>query len=252
MIAAIRSENLKYKRSFAKKLAIFAPLFFALYGAIMQIYLPEGAKPSWETFVSLVFNWWPLFFMPLGTALLCALSDNRERKSGGYRNLRVHPVSPHRLWYGKIMVLALYTLLSSVALIIIVLLTGSLTASGAIPYVDIVKAALLIWFVSLSLIPIQLFVATWKGMVTSMALGIFGMLAGVLMAAQTAWYALPWSWALRLMCPVIGVHPNGVRLTAGDPLLDTSVIATGMLTSIVAFAILSWITAIWFSKREVR
>lgn len=113
MLSVIQSENLKYKHSFSRKLVIIAPLFFALYAGIVQIYLPSGFKTSWDTFINLVFNWWPFVFMPLGTALLCALSENRERKSGGYRNLRVHNIHPSLLWVGKIIVLAFYTFLSS-------------------------------------------------------------------------------------------------------------------------------------------
>ena len=78
MIAVIQSENLKYKHSFARKLVVFAPLFFALYGAITQMYLPAGTKTSWEMLTSLIFNWWPFIFMPLGTADTAALCAFRK------------------------------------------------------------------------------------------------------------------------------------------------------------------------------
>lgn len=252
MAAVIQSENLKYKHSFARRLAILAPLFFALFGAIAQMYLPAGVRTSWDMLASLIFNWWPLIFIPLGIALLCALSENRELRSGGYRGIRVHNVSPVRLWFGKIVVLAFHTLLSTLALIVVVLFTGSIIASGSIPFLEILKASLLSWLVSLSLIPVQLFVSVWKGMVVSIGLGTFGMVAGVLAAAKSIWYLVPWSWPLRLMCPVVGVHPNGVRLAVGDPLLDPSVVPIGILVSLAFFVVLSVLTALWFSKREVR
>ncbi len=67
----------------------------------------------------------------------------------------------------------------------------------------------------LALIPIQLWAATWKGVFLSIGLAFAGMMAGVLAAPSDFWYAVPWSWATRLMCPIIGVHPNGTFLGAG-------------------------------------
>ena len=88
-------------------------------------------------------------------------------------------------------------------------------------------------------------------MVVSIGLGLFGMVAGVLAAVKSVWFLVPWSWSLRLMCPVVGVHPNGVRLAIGDPLLDPSVIPIGILVSLAFFVALSALTGLWFSKREV-
>lgn len=61
-----------------------------------------------------------------------------------------------------------------------------------------------------------------------MGIGFAGMIAGIL-AAPSPFGLQSWSLATRLMCPIIGVHPNGVLLEAGDPLLDPSVIPVGLL-----------------------
>ncbi|MNN53656.1 hypothetical protein D3C81_1684250 [compost metagenome] len=54
------------------------------------------------------------------------------------------------------------------------------------------------------------------------------------------------------MCPVAGVHPNGVPLESGDPLLDTSVIPVGIAVSLLFFVASSWLTGVWFARREVK
>ncbi|WP_124066182.1 lantibiotic immunity ABC transporter MutE/EpiE family permease subunit [Clostridium sp. E02] len=252
MFSIIQSEHLKHKRTFSKKLIVIAPLFFCLYTVIVQIFLPLGVKPLWGTFLQLVFNWWPFIFIPLGIALLGSLTENREEKSGGNRSLRVHNINPIYLWIAKILVLAYYMLLSSIVLIAVILLTGTISAAGSVPIFTILKAAVIIWFVSLSLIPIHLFVSAWKGTVVSMGLSIVGMFAGVIVAPGSHWFLLPWSWPLRLMCPVVGVHPNGVTLAPSDPLLDPSVIPIGIFVSLAAFLILTMLTAQWDKKREVK
>ncbi|MNO03291.1 hypothetical protein D3C81_2239470 [compost metagenome] len=78
------------------------------------------------------------------------------------------------------------------------------------------------------------------------------MFAGVYAAPGPNWIYIPWSWPLRLMCPVAGVHPNGVLLPAGDPLLDPSVIPIGIAVSLLFFVCSSWLTGLWFARREVK
>ncbi|OKP98270.1 lantibiotic immunity ABC transporter MutE/EpiE family permease subunit [Paenibacillus sp. P46E] len=252
MFSILQSEHLKYKRSFSLKLVWAAPSFFVLFALIALLYIPKGQSLPGELFLSMVFNWWPFIFVPLGTALLCALAEVRERKAGHYRGLRLHNIRPGLLWIGKIMVLAYYMLLSSLGTIAAALLAGLLITDGTLPVEKVVYASLLTWLVSLSLIPLQLMAAAWKGMAASIGLGVAGMFAGVLAAPGPHWLYVPWSWALRLMCPVAGVHPNGVPLETGDPLLDTSVIPAGIAVSLLFFAASSWLTGVWFDRKEVK
>lgn len=248
----ITAELIKYKRSFAKKLALIAPLFFVLYGAIIALNLPEQTKISWDLVLSIIFNWWPVIFVPIGIGLLCTLAENREKKAGNYRSLLANHIRLSNLWFSKIIAIGYYMLISSVVLIFATLATGLWTAGGNIPLVTIIGASLLIWLVSLSLIPMHLFTAARFGVLASLLLGFIGLLAGVLAADQPYWFFIPWSWAIRLMCPVIGVHPNGILLGADDPLLDHSVIPIGIIASLLWLALSSVLTSYWFSRREVR
>jgi ABC-2 type transport system permease protein len=248
----ILSERLKYKRSFARKLALIAPLFFALYGVIVRAYLPDQSLLAWDALLAMIFNWWPVLFVPIGVSLLCALAENRERKAGRYRSLRANDISLPKLWLGKIVVLGYYQLLSSVVLAAAAIAAGLIAAGGDIPLLKIVEASLLIWLVSLGLIPMHLYAAFRFGAFAGLALGGAAMFAGVLAAPGSYWIAVPWSWPTRLMAPLIGVHPNGVTLPAGHPLLDASVIPIGIAASLLLLAVTSALTALWFARSEVR
>lgn len=228
-----------------------APMFFVLFALVALLYLPAGQSVPGESFLSMVFNWWPFVFVPLGTALLCALAEVRERKAGNYRALRSHNVNPWFLWSGKISLLAYYMLISTLGTIAATISAGLLITKGLLPVDKVVYASLLIWLVSLTLIPLQLLAAAWKGTVASMGLGLVGMFAGVLAAPGPNWIFVPWSWPLRLMCPVARVHPNGVPLLAGDPLLDPAVIPQGIAVSLLFFALSTGLTGLWFSRKEV-
>ncbi|AEV67470.1 lantibiotic immunity ABC transporter MutE/EpiE family permease subunit [Acetivibrio clariflavus] len=252
MIDMVKSELLKYKRTFMRKLIVFAPLFFVLYAIPQKLYIPADFIHPWYLLIDLVYNWWPVIFIPLGMALFAALIESQEKKAGNYRGLRAHNISPASIWISKIIVMAGHTFLTTIVLIIAILLCGFITAGGTIPWLELFAGAFVIWLVSLPLIPIQLCAATWKGTFFSMAIGFIGLIAGVLAAPKSYWLYVPWSWATRLMCPIIGVHPNGTLLSASDPLRDISVIPKGIMMSVVVFILFTMITSVWFTGREVK
>lgn len=91
MLNMIQSERLKYKRTFAKKLVYIAPFFFVLYAIITM----PTIHSKYNYFEYTVFNWWPLIFLPLGTALIASLAAMRE-KSQEITELYVVTISAFR------------------------------------------------------------------------------------------------------------------------------------------------------------
>lgn len=254
----LQSELLKYKRTFMGKLIIFAPVFFAVYGVVIQIYMQNdqavaagNTSMSWEALLALVFNWWSFLFLPLGAALFATLVAAQEKKAGNYRALRTRNISPIEIWVNKIAGMAVYSLISTFVLVIVTLITGCLTVKGFLPLTQIIEAALVCWISMLALFPIQLWAATRGGVFLSMGMGFIGMVVGVVVAPFPFWFIIPWSWATRMMCPIVGIHPNGLILDAGNPLLNFSVVPVGILLSLIAATLLTLLTAAWFKHREV-
>lgn len=249
MMQVLRAELLKYRRTFMVKLVVCIPLFFAVYALATTYLLPMAY--NWNGILVLSFNWWPVTFLPLGYGLFAGMVASQERKAGAYRVLKTEAGAPQRIWLGKIGGMMVVSALSSLVLVVGDLVCGVL--QGNVPPLQVVAvAALLCWVTTWALIPLMLWAASWGGMLLSLALGIAGMTAGVLLAPTKLWLCCPWSWATRLMCPVIGVHPNGTILPQGSPLFDVGVIPVGLGVSLTVFAVLSLLTAQWFARREVR
>ncbi|WP_297417453.1 lantibiotic immunity ABC transporter MutE/EpiE family permease subunit [Clostridium sp.] len=247
MINIIQAENLKCKRTFSRKLMVLAPLFFAMYAICIMFFIADGSK----YYISMVFNWWPLIFMPLGTALLCSLAHMREKKSGNYKSSYLYNISKTAVWFSKISVIASYTFISTIELFTVVILSNILVRDRSISITNIFEAAIVCWIASLVLIPIHLFISSLFGTAISIITSIVGIIAGVIASTESFWILIPWSFGLRLMCPIIGVHPNGTILPEGSPLLSPDPIVKGIVISLVFFAAVSFITSIWFNKREV-
>lgn len=254
----LSSELLKYKRTFMKKLIVFIPVFFALYSLVVSVLMKNpqaeaagNTSMQWTNILALAYNWWPFVFLPLGYALFAVLVAAQEKEAGNYRTLRCHDVSKVAIWINKIIGMAIYGLLSTFILMTVISVIGFITASGSFPIEKIVAGGIVCWFVSLALIPIQFWAATLGGTYLSMGIGFVGMIVGVVAAAKSFWIACPWSWATRLMCPIIGIHPNGTILSAGNPLLNAAVIPAGIIVSLIAFVLLTLISAVWFAGKEI-
>lgn len=252
------SELLKYKRTFTAKLIIFIPVFFTVYAVVVDFIIANnhqarqsaGAASAWNVLLALVFNWWSFLFLPLGMGLFAGLVAAQEKKAGNYRLQRSWQISPFQIWRNKILGMAVISFLSGIVLIFSTVLAGLLTAKGSMPLQQIAAASFLCWLTSLALIPLQLWAATAGGILISIAVGFAGTLAGVLAAPASYWIICPWSYATRLMCPIIGVHPNGVLLDSSSPLLETAVIPLGILVSLAVFLFLTCLTGFWFSQKE--
>ena len=248
-MGGIRAELLKYKRTMMKKLIIGIPLIFTMFSIVIRILMPEF-KGTWDGILILIFNWWPLLFLSLGMGIFSSLVAIQEKKAGNYYSWKIHSINVKKIWFYKITGMAIYSFYSSCTLIIAILLSGIATSKGTIPIKQILFGSFVCWISSLILIPLQLWSATWKGIFFSMGVAMAGMLVGVLAAPEKIWFLVPWSWSLRILCPIIGVNPNGTTLEPDSLLLDPSVIPIGLLLSVIGFLFTSMITASWFSRRK--
>ncbi|MBA4550099.1 lantibiotic immunity ABC transporter MutE/EpiE family permease subunit [Thermoactinomyces intermedius] len=251
MINVIRAEWLKTKRTFLRRFTILAPMFLILIAVVQKLFMPVDYLRPWDELLYQIFNWSPVTFVPMGIALMASLTQVQEKRAGNYRNLRTLSLPPAVIWTGKLIILAIYFLIATILILFVTILVGIISAEGSIPWIQLFSAGSIMWIASLSIIPLQLWAAVCRGTVASMSLGIAGLIMGVIMAPSSKWALIPWSLPIRLMCPTVGVHPNGIPLKAGDPLLDESVIPTGIAISIGMTIIFSLLTALWFQRKEI-
>ena len=90
----------------------------------------------------------------------------------------------------------------------------------------------------------------------------FGLLADVLcamtlsglgvafLADQNLWWLCPSAIPARLMCPVMGLLPNGLPLPAGSALWDGGVLLPGLLLSLAWLAVLTLLVLRYFEQGE--
>lgn len=243
MLNYIRAENLKCKGTFAKKLVVIAPICIVLLSII------EG-----KYFVINGYNWWYTLILPGFVTLLTALVNQNEENKLHYRAVFVLPVSLKKTWIAKVSLIGIYISVASIIHLAGILLgKATYNTASTIASYQIIAASVILIVTSLWQIPVCLFLSKKIGLLATILLNLGG---GIILeffaASKPYWWACPYSWAARLMCPVLGILPQGVMANANDPLLNPGVIPVGIILSLVLFTLLTIATAHWFPSQEVK
>lgn len=192
--------------------------------------------------------------LPGYITLITALINQNEEKKLRYRAVFALPASLRKTWIAKIMLIGIY-----IAAACIIHLTGMILGKtvyftrSTITIYQMLAATLILIIISLWQVPLCLFLSKKFGMMAAILINVAGgIFLGIFTASKSFWWTCPYSWETRLMCPVLGIMPNGELAKSGDPLLNSGVVPVGIIMSIVLFILLLLITAKWFFKQEVK
>ena len=72
----------------------------------------------------------------------------------------------------------------------------------------------------------------------------------VVCAVEKVWW-IPFAIPSRLMCPIIGVMPNGLPVESNSIFSNSNVIIPGLIITIALYFIVSYVTGVIFEKKEV-
>ena len=244
MSGIIKAEHLKFKHTFTKYLPVIAPmitllLVLALTGGLENAF-PAGA-----------WNWWYVTLLPGTLAVMCYLSIAKDRENH-YYNLKSLPVSGQKLMIGKMIYLALGLLAANVIVFLGATIGGTIFGT-TIPIEGAAVATILLTISYLWEIPVYLFLSAKFGMFVDIFLCMVISISGVVTVAdKSSWWLCPSSIPVRLMCPTLGLLPNGLPIPAESELWNTGVILPGAILSLVWFIVCAVILNLWFKKMEVK
>lgn len=243
----LQAENLKQKRTFAKKLMVLAPVITAL----MNIF-----APLWFQLNS--YNWWYILLYPGFLTLVCALSEQRDNGKLKYRAVFTLPVDLKKVWKAKVGVAGIYVSWGNLLFLILNLLGGyMILAVHEIPLtvsaLQAVAGTLCIIIASLWEIPLCLWLSKKAGIFLTVVLNVgVGSILGIFAATSKFWLLCPYSWVPHLMISVLKIMPNGVPVTMQNTPLTFAEIGFTLLLSVIVFMLLSLATAKRFEKQEVK
>ncbi len=240
MIAIMKAEKLKWKRTFIAKLLWLTPLVTLLISAVLMggVYFQTGA-----------YNWWYTMLLPGALTICCALVVEKDKKIK-YHSILALPLDLKKIWLGKIVSLSIWLL------VITIIFFGGITAGGrlfghSLPIESSLLSTFVIFLTFLWQIPLCLFLAAKLGTYLTILLNVVANISGIVAFADgELWYYYPFAIGARLLCSTLGILPNGLPVPQGSPLLDKGVILPGLLIALAWFMMISFLTAKWFQKRE--
>lgn len=239
----VKAEHMKLQHTFGKKLTVIAPAIMFL----LAMLLTTRVDMTWS-FTVCVWNWWYTMLMPGAFTVFCYLVIKKDKKIKYYHTLSL-PMPPKTSWLGKISYCSFALLFSNFLIFLGTMVVLAFFGIGIPPFNGFL-GALTLSISSLWMIPLFLFLSARFGMFSCMSIGVSSFLLGTAVFANTElWWVFPAAIPMRLMCPILGILPNGLLVPAGSELFNGNVILPGILISLMWFIVLTFFTAMWFQRK---
>ena len=207
MISYIKTELMKEKRSANLKLGIIVPIIFVLFNVAMVSLM--GESPEGKSYVlATSFNWYPLLILPIVLSLL-VVNINGKEKSEHIVLQKSKNLSFIKMELAKniIIVAELFIILLISTILIFTVATFFLDEKMSLSQLIIATICLFIGSLPIVALSFLIYGLTKKKAVLILLNFVLTFPSAVI-AVTKYWILFPWSYNLRMLSPVVGVHPN--------------------------------------------
>lgn len=241
MANILKSEILKEKRSANSKILLLTPIIFIVFNLLMNTLM--GKSPEGKSFLlATAFNWFPLLILPIVISLLVIniLAKEKQSQINLQKSLGID-IKKIKLAKSLVVLIEVFAIVMVSSLIIY--LIANFILKENISLAMLLKAGGVLFMGTLPLVGFSFFIMSLAS--KSFILLILNFILSIISpvpAVGALWKFYPWSYSLRMLAPIIGVHPNGTFLDINSPLWDKSVITLGIVLSLgvyVLFMVLS-------------
>ncbi|MCO6540843.1 MAG: lantibiotic immunity ABC transporter MutE/EpiE family permease subunit [Lactobacillus sp.] len=229
MLAIIKAEFLKEKRAANAKLLLIAPVIFI--GFILLLNLLMGPSPKGKSYlVAAAFNWWPMIILPAMITLMVANICDKE-KSVQQIFLKSTGIPAKSLLIAKNLIIFMETLVILVILGLLVFFIGKVILQQDILGKQLLKATICLFVGSLPIIEMSFLAKRYFYFLVIIIANFVLSIVGAVVAVKSYWWLFPWSYNLRMMAPLLGIHPNGTFLNTGDSLLNLIAVPQAIISA---------------------
>lgn len=251
MRAFFRAEKLKYRRTSMKAVTVILPL--------ATVFLAAWLTHNYFTVDS--YNWWYIGLYPGFLGILCGMIGGKDKRKKNY-TIWPLPCSMGRIWDAKILTGAGMSAAATACVVVFTVFAGKVMED--VLHVEFfispsvgaqILSGIVMWLTTLWQIPFCLFLSQKMGIFLMLVLhmGLYSVLA-VTVSLKPWFAALPWAITSRLMCPVLGVLPNGLILQPGQmtyapQLADSRSLLIGIPSALLWFGLFWLGSRSWFERQ---
>ncbi|WP_416334649.1 ABC transporter permease [Anaerococcus sp. DFU013_CI05] len=241
MANILKAEILKEKRSANAKILLLTPIIFIVFNLLMNVLM--GKSPEGKSFLlATAFNWFPLLILPIVISLLVINILAKEKQS--QLNLQKSlGLDRKKIKVAKSLLVLTEVFAIVMVSILIIYLVANFILKENISLAMLIKAGVVLFIGVMPLVGFSFFIMSLSS--KAFVLLILNFILSIISpnpAVKDLWKFYPWSYSLRMLAPIIGVHPNGTFLDTNSLLWDKSVITLGIVLSLgvyVLFMVLS-------------
>lgn len=251
MKSYFQAEKLKYKHTFLGRTALLMPLVSVFFSAML----------THSYFAVDSYNWWYAGLYPGMLGIICGMIGGKDKKKKNFTIWSL-PCSMGKIWDAKVLLGAALSGAGVGLTVFLTIIMGQFLEKGLHisfviqPSLEMQLAAgVIMWLTTLWQIPFCLLLSQKMGMFV-MLLVHMGSYAFIFASISLkSWFAaVPGAITARLMCPVLGVLPNGLPAAAGQmtyspELMEMKNLAIGIPAAILWFAALWLVSRKWFERQ---
>lgn len=236
----LKTEFLKFKNTTAMYILFLSPLFFlgfAIFTALFAQSNPD--KHDLSPFLSLLFNLWPYFVIPIIICISCNSMIGIEKRNGLFNYYISNNWSINNMIKSKILVMIVALLFHTLIMLFIAIIGNLLVGGHSINLFLVLITLLLIYFVSLPLIPLNFLFVKRFGVFFSIFLNLALTIVSIVFLTMTKlFWVLPWSYIGRIPLITLSLNPNGTLMSKNSAYFnDLTSLALTILASIIYFSI---------------
>ena len=251
MIKMLKVEWIKEKRAANSALKYIVPIIFVLFNLFMVSTM--GQSPAGRSYLmATAFNWYPVMILPIVLSLLVVniVSKEKEEHIALWRRLNI---LPEKMLIAKngMVVFELFTILmlSSIG----IYLVGKYFLQEEISLKIMILATCCLFIGSLPVIALSFFIyKLFNKKFLVILINFVFTFPSAMIAVTSYWKFFPWDYNLRILSPIIEVHPNGTFLEKSSPLTAMNAVYVGLVLSVMVYVIITVINiGIERGKRHV-
>ena len=240
MIETLKAEWIKEKRAANSTLKYIVPVIFVLFNLFMVSIM--GQSPVGRSYLmATAFNWYPVLILPVVLSLLVVNIAGKEKEEhvSLWRRLNINQ---KKMLIAKngIVIFELFTvlILSSTGIYLI----GRFLLHEEIGLKIIFLATFCLFIGSLPVVALSFFIyKLFHKRFLVILINFIFTFPSALIAVTSYWKFFPWDYNLRILCPIIEVHPNGTFLEKSSPLAEMNAVYVGLVLSIIVYILITFI-----------
>ena len=246
-----QAERLKYRRTSLKGITVIMPLITVFLAAwLTHIFFAVDS-----------YNWWYIGLYPGYLGILCGMIGGKDK---GKKNHTIGTLtcSIGKIWDAKVLVGIVMSGMSVICMVLLTVIIGKIMEEGfhiqyiAQPSLEMqVLAGVVMWLTTLWQIPFCLFMVQKMGTFLMLVIHMVCYTIMAVILSLTPCFALfPGAITSRLMCPILGVLPNGLLLQPGQmtyspQLSEMGNLLVGIPAALLWFGLFWWGSRRWFERK---